>query len=429
MTGSATPSKDEFWHTYHLRVVTIPTNKPSRRIDMEDLVYRTYEAKVRKIVTEVQKMNQIGRPVLIGTTSIAQSERLSEYLTKAGIPHQLLNAKTEEEEARIIALAGQKGQVMIATNMAGRGTDILLGEGVAELGGLHIIGTERHESNRIDMQLRGRAGRQGDPGSSQFIISLEDELFRLYDQEELEKWVKKAQTDENGLIISPDPIKFVRKVQETIENAHYSARAHLLKLDSVIDQQSKVVYQMRDRVLALQNEDIMLEALQRIKDYLMQTIDKYCQPDIFFEDWNIKGLHEELSFSFLQFNKTIDHFSGLEKEEIQQLVLEEYESLQSEMLALQHDEAHALRLKHFMIQTIDSNWIAHLNRLTILKDGIHLRGYGQEDPYRAFEIEAYHEFVRFQQNIDADTAVQTINYLKSQLDVEAHRLEGDFDDF
>lgn len=420
MTGSATPSKEEFWHTYHLRVVTIPTNKPSQRTDMEDLVYRTYEAKVRKIVAEVQKMNQIGRPVLIGTTSIAQSERLSEYLTKAGIPHQLLNAKTEEEEARIIAQAGQKGQVMIATNMAGRGTDILLGEGVAELGGLHIIGTERHESNRIDMQLRGRAGRQGDPGSSQFIISLEDDLFRLYDQEELEKWLKKVQTDENGLIISPDPIKFVRKVQETIENAHYSARAHLLKLDSVIDQQSKVVYQMRDRVLALQNEDIMLEVLQRIKNYLMQTIDKYCQPDVFFEDWNIKGLHEELSFAFLQFNKTVDHFSGLEKEEIQQLVLEEYESLQSEMLSLQNDETLALRLKHFMIQTIDSNWIDHLNKLTILKDGIHLRGYGQEDPYRAFEMEAYHEFVRFQQNIDAETAVKTINYLKSQLEMSSH---------
>lgn len=418
MTGSATPSKDEFWNTYHLRVVTIPTNKPSRRIDMEDLVYRTYEAKVRKVVTEVQKMNKIGRPVLIGTTSIAQSERLSQYLTKAGIPHQVLNAKTEEDEARIIAQAGQKGQVMIATNMAGRGTDILLGEGVAELGGLHIIGTERHESNRIDMQLRGRAGRQGDPGSSQFIISLEDDLFRLYDQEELEKWLKKVQTDENGLIISPDPIKFVRKVQETIENAHYSARAHLLKLDSVIDQQSKIIYQIRDRILALQNEEVLFKMIEHIENYVTQTVDKYCPSDVFFEDWNIKGLHEELSFVFLQFNKTIDDFKGSEKEEIKQLVLEEYESLKSDLLTLKQDEALTLRLKRLMIQIIDSNWINHLNRLTDLKDGIHLRGYGQEDPYRAFEIEAYHEFVRLQQNIHAETAIKAMNYIKSQFDIE-----------
>ncbi|MBB5324232.1 preprotein translocase subunit SecA [Anoxybacillus tepidamans] len=421
MTGSATPSKDEFWDTYHLHVVTIPTNKPRRRIDMDDLVYRTYEAKAKKIVAEVKKMNDIGRPILIGTTSIAQSERLSQYLTKHGIKHQILNAKTEEDEARIIALAGQKGQVMLATNMAGRGTDILLGEGVAELGGLHIIGTERHESNRIDMQLRGRAGRQGDPGSSQFIISLEDELFKSYDKEELEKWLSKVKTDEDGLVISPDPVKFVRKVQETVEHAHYSARAHLLKLDTVIDRQSKIIYQMRDRILACEQEEIMTEVLDYIKNYLMQTIEKYCLPNVFYEEWNIKGLYEELSFVFLRFDKTIDDFKELEKEQIEQIVFKEYEKLKADLLTLKDDEALASQLKRFMIQTIDSNWIRHLDTITNMKDGIHLRGYGQEDPYRLFEIEAFHEFVRLQQDIQADISIRFMNYVKSQFELDGNQ--------
>ncbi|WP_027409254.1 accessory Sec system translocase SecA2 [Anoxybacteroides tepidamans] len=418
MTGSATPSKDEFWDTYRLHVVTIPTNKPRRRVDMNDLVYRTYEAKAKKIVAEVKKMNDIGRPVLIGTTSIAQSERLSQYLAKHGIQHQILNAKTEEDEARIIALAGQKGQVMLATNMAGRGTDILLGEGVAELGGLHIIGTERHESNRIDMQLRGRAGRQGDPGSSQFIISLEDELFKGYDKEELEKWTSKIKTDEDGLIVSPDPIKFVRKVQETIEHAHHSARSHLLKLDTVIDQQSKIIYQMRDRVLACEEDEILAEALDYIKNYLLQTIEKYCLPDVFYEEWNIKGLYEELSFVFLRFDKTIDDLKELEKDQIEKIVLEEYEKLKTDLLALQGDEALAAQLRRFMVQTIDSNWIRHLDTINHIKDGIHLRGYGQEDPYRLFEMEAFQEFVRLKQDIEADISIRFMNYLKSQFDVD-----------
>ncbi|KXG08968.1 Protein translocase subunit SecA [Anoxybacillus sp. P3H1B] len=420
MTGSATPSKDEFWDTYRLHVISIPTNRPRRRVDMEDLVYRTYEAKANKIVREVKKMHDMGRPVLIGTTSIAQSERLSQYLTRHGVNHQILNAKTEEDEARIIALAGQKGQVMLATNMAGRGTDILLGEGVAEIGGLHIIGTERHESNRIDMQLRGRAGRQGDPGSSQFIISLEDELFKSYDKEELEKWMSKIKTNEEGLIISPDPIKFVRKVQETVEHAHHSARAHLLKLDTVIDRQSKIIYQMRDRILACEQEEIMSELFHYIKNYLIQTIEKYCLPDVFYEEWNIKGLYNELSLVFLHFNKTIDDFKDLEKEQIKNIVLEEYERLQTNLMALKEDTEFLSQLRQLMIQGIDSNWIRHLDTITNIKDGIHLRGYGQEDPYRLFEIEAFHEFVRLQQDIQAHIAIHSMNSIKNQFELDGH---------
>lgn len=418
MTGSATPSKEEFWQTYQLRVITIPTNRPSRRTDWDDLVYQTYEAKVRKIIDEVKKMNAIGRPVLIGTTSVAQSERLSAAFSKAGIPHHLLNAKTEEEEARIIATAGQKGQVMIATNMAGRGTDILLGEGVKELGGLHIIGTERHESHRIDMQLRGRAGRQGDPGSSQFIISLEDDLFQLYDQEELEKWRSKVKTDETGLIVSPDPIKFVQKVQTTIENAHYSARLHLLKLDTVIDQQSKVIYHMRDRVLALKQAEVLSELLRHIQRYITQTIDRYCPENVFFEEWNIEGLHNELRRAFFRFAYPIDDLRHKQKEEIAQLVWDEYQSLEAALADLPCDEEQTMRLKHLMVETIDAHWIRHLNQLNVLKEGIHLRSYGQEDPYRAFEMDAYREFVALQQAIDAGICTTAMNYLKSQFVID-----------
>ncbi|WP_033843031.1 accessory Sec system translocase SecA2 [Geobacillus sp. FSL W8-0032] len=418
MTGSATPSKEEFWQTYRLRVIAIPTNRPSRRTDWDDLVYQTHEAKVRKIVDEVKKMNAIGRPVLIGTTSVAQSERLSAEFSKAGIPHHLLNAKTEEEEARIIATAGQKGQVMIATNMAGRGTDILLGEGVKELGGLHIIGTERHESHRIDMQLRGRAGRQGDPGSSQFIISLEDDLFRLYDQEELEKWRSKVKTDDTGLVVSPDPIKFVQKVQTTIENAHYSARLHLLKLDTVIDQQSKVIYHMRDRALALKQAEVLSELLRHIHRYITQTIDRYCPENVFFEEWNIEGLHNELRRAFFRFAYLIDDLRHKQKEEIARLVWDEYQSLEAALTDLPCDEEQTMRLKHLMVETIDAHWIRHLNQLNVLKEGIHLRSYGQEDPYRAFEMDAYREFVALQQAIDAGVSIAAMNYLKSQFVID-----------
>ena len=229
MTGSATPSKKEFWDTYDLPVVTIPTNKPVLREDLPDLIYKDKESKIKKIVAEVKQIHSLGRPILIGTTSIEQSETLSIQLTKEKIEHQVLNAKTEADEAEIIAKAGQKSQVMIATNMAGRGTDIMLDEEVKALGGLYIIGTERHESGRIDMQLRGRAGRQGDPGTSQFIISLEDDLFTYYDEDEHERYMKKIKWNDEGIVTAPAPDKYMKKVQETIEYMHQAARNHLIK--------------------------------------------------------------------------------------------------------------------------------------------------------------------------------------------------------
>ena len=226
-------------------------------------------------MTEVKRIHHSGRPILIGTTSIEQSEALSIHLKKEKIKHLILNAKTEADEAEIIAQAGQKGQVMIATNMAGRGTDILLDEEVKRLGGLYIIGTERHESGRIDMQLRGRSGRQGDPGTSQFIISLEDDLFTFYDEEQHERYVKKVKINQEGLVIAPAPDKYMKTVQETVEYMHQAARNHLLKLETPLNEQSKIIYSMRDRILDLETEELFSILIEYTEKYISQLLKAY----------------------------------------------------------------------------------------------------------------------------------------------------------
>ncbi|MDP4085832.1 MAG: accessory Sec system translocase SecA2 [Bacillota bacterium] len=412
MTGSAMPSKDEFFETYGLHVIEIPTNEPVARVDYPDMIYSTYEAKVKKIVAEVKKMHEIGRPVLIGTTSIEQSERLSSYLNKEKIQHQILNAKTEEDEAKIIVSAGQKGQVMLATNMAGRGTDIVLGEGVKEIGGLHIIGTERHESNRIDMQLRGRSGRQGDQGSSQFIISLEDDLFTYYDEEEKERYRNKIKTDESGLILSPDPEKFTKTVQETIENMHYSARSHLLKLESVMDRQSKVVYSMRDRILEISQAEMIEEVLSYIQNFIHNVVDLYFPEEP--ERRNPTALIENLSSILFQFHWDLSVLEELDKEDLEKKVQNEYAQVESFILSLKEDEGLGQQLKGFMLYQIDSNWIKYLEMMMQIKDGITLRSYGQEDPYRVFEIQAYDEYQHLLFTIQSGISLNFMEYVKSK---------------
>ncbi|WP_409290577.1 accessory Sec system translocase SecA2 [Peribacillus sp. SCS-37] len=429
MTGSATPSKAEFWETYNLKVVTIPTNKDVQRVDADDLVYKKKEDKINKIVSEVERLNDEGRPVLIGTTSIAQSETLSGHLKKAGIKHQILNAKTEEDEAKVISMAGQKGRVMLATNMAGRGTDIMLGEGVRELGGLHIIGTERHESNRIDMQLRGRSGRQGDPGSTQFIISLEDDLFTYYDEEEKQKFEKKVKTDETGLVLSPDPLKYVKKVQETIENMFYSSRSHLLKLENVMDEQSKVVYSMRNRILVLPPADMFSELLDYLEGHVRAVFDRAFPEDP--EQWNQKGLLEELSHIFLSLDITFEQIDDLEPAEAEALLLPQLQKLKQFVLSLQGDEELGRQLKQFMLQQIDHHWIQHLETMNHIKDGMQLRSYGQENPYILFEKEALHEFRGLMVNIESGITLRFMEFVKSQFEVDeaaADEEEGELED-
>ncbi|MCD7034474.1 accessory Sec system translocase SecA2 [Metabacillus sp. GX 13764] len=389
MTGSALPAQKEFMDIYQLDVIEIPTNKPNIRKDEPDLVYASLQDKYSRIVEEVRTVSATGRPILIGTTSIKQSEKVSEALTSAGISHSLLNAKTEEQEARMISIAGQKGQITISTNMAGRGTDILLGEGVAALGGLHIIGTERHESKRIDMQLRGRAGRQGDPGSSLFIVSLEDDLLNQYDDEELEKWTKKVQTDQTGLIVSPDPRKFMNKVQESVENSHFSSRVHLLKLEDHLDQQRKAVYGIRNDIL----KDT--EFLPYIKEIFSQaTADTL---DAFFLELSMKEqeeyavLHDQLQ-AIMEISSSAEEFNEKDRRELDALLSSDFQAYMEQLSSLSDNEEVLASARGFALSLLDEAWIRHLDVMDELKDGIGLRGYGQEDPYRLFQMEAFQAF-------------------------------------
>ncbi|WP_163099342.1 accessory Sec system translocase SecA2 [Peribacillus alkalitolerans] len=425
MTGSATPSKREFMETYQLPVITIPTNRPIQRIDSEDLVFIDYASKLRHLVSVVKSINEEGRPILIGTTSIEQSEKISKELEKASIQHQILNAKTEEDEARIISMAGQKGQVMLATNMAGRGTDIMLGEGIRELGGLHIIGTERHESNRIDMQLRGRAGRQGDPGSTQFIISLDDDLFTYYDEEEFKKFKKKAKGNDQGLIVSPDPNKFVTKVQETIESAHFSSRNHLLKLDNVVNQQSKVIYSMRNRLLEMDDSSMFDEAVEYLTLFSMKAVERFYPEDE--EIRNDNALIEELSPVFFQTEWKLSDFDSQDSFEIGQKVQKELEDLLASISELREDEELGFELKRIMLRQIDVEWIQHLDIMNQLKNGNTLKSYGQEDPYRIFEFEALNEFNDLLYSIYSNVSIRFMEYVRNQFELDTSR-EGEHAD-
>ncbi|MDR7000074.1 accessory Sec system translocase SecA2 [Neobacillus niacini] len=423
MTGSAMPSRQEFFDTYNLKVVEIPTNKPVQREDFPDLVYVNNDSKIKKIIAEVKKIHQLGRPILIGTASIEKSEELSGYLKKEKIKHQILNAKTEEDEAKLISQAGQKGHIMIATNMAGRGTDIMLSEEVKELGGLHIIGTERHDSNRIDMQLRGRAGRQGDPGSSQFIISLEDDLFAHYDEEEMKRYLKKVKTDETGLVLFPDPKSFTKKVQETVENMHHSSRSHLLKIESVMDRQSKIIYSMRDRMMDMNTDEIIEEALTNVHNYLQQVQENY-----FSNNGNLKAFLEDLSLVFPNLDWDLNELEELDQEDIEKRVLLEYGQFVSTTSPLKEDEWKGQQLKDLMLHQMDTNWVKYLDYMAQVKDGIGLRGYGQEDPYRYFEIEGYEEFKYLLFMIQKEISSQFTDIVRETTDEFVDELNPDLDE-
>jgi preprotein translocase subunit SecA len=385
LTGTALTDKDEFFQTYGLSVSVIPTNRERQRMDLDDLVFETMEQKYTKIIDMVNELYIEKRPVLIGTTSIEQSEKLSAGLKKAKLPHQLLNAKSEEQEAELISNAGKKGMITIATNMAGRGTDIVLDEKVKKSGGLFILGTERHESRRIDNQLRGRAGRQGDPGTTQFVISLEDELFNLYDQELLENWKKKVKTDATGIVLSPKAGKYITTVQQAIESIHFSSRSHMLKLESVIERQRETIYKLRNELLESDN------IRERLEETLLSTglhiIEQECPEDLVPEEWNLEQLVSQLN-DILPFNPFhIDELKSKENYEIESAFREKAR------LAFEQEELQQLcmseQVKGVYLQTLDRNWITHLDNMQNLKEGINLLSYGQEDPNRAFEKDGF----------------------------------------
>lgn len=409
MSGTAVTEKKEFSSTYNIDIVEIPTNKPKQRVDLPDLLYLNAKDKYKKIISEIKKQHRNKRPILIGTTSIKQSEYLSSLLHKENIPHHLLNAKSEEQEAKIISLAGQIGQIMIATNMAGRGTDILLGEGVAELGGLHIIGTEKNESIRIDNQLRGRAGRQGDPGSSQFILSLEDDFFTKIEDEMLTKWKKKVDINVEGLIIEPNPYKFISKTQQTIEGILYSAREHLLKIDNVSDQQRRVIYELRNNLLISDNLYVFIN--KRVEFMLDETMNEFCSEDSIIEEWDTKEIIKQLQFLLADQKVEPLFILNREIEEIKEYVNGLLNNRSKQFQHVIQDPEFNVSLKRMVLHSLDRHWLKHLDEITILKDAMHLKSYAQEDPYRLFEKDAYELFIHFQKEFARDISILFANAL------------------
>ena len=292
MTGTAKTEEDEFRAIYNLDVVEIPTNKPMIRIDYPDVVYKNEKGKFNAVVKEIEEFYKIGRPVLVGTISIEKSELLSSMLKKKGIPHEVLNAKYHEKEAEIIAKAGQMNAVTISTNMAGRGTDIVLGEGVKELGGLHIIGTERHESRRIDNQLRGRAGRQGDPGSSRFYVSLDDDLMKLFGSDKIMGLMETMGMEEDMPIEHNLLTKAIENAQKRVESRNFDIRKHVLQYDNVMNKQREVIYAQRRQVLM--EEDLKDSIIDMMKDVISDVVDNFTVGSQYPEDWDIAGLIEYL---------------------------------------------------------------------------------------------------------------------------------------
>lgn len=403
MTGTAKTEEKEFEQVYGMSVIQIPTNKPKQRIDLEDKVFHSTHDKYTAVVKEVKERHKNGQPVLVGTTSILQSEKVAKYLDEAGLHYELLNAKSVEQEVQLISLAGQKGQITIATNMAGRGTDILLGEGVSELGGLHVLGTERHESRRIDNQLKGRSGRQGDPGTTQFFISLEDDMFRRFAKDDLEKLQKSIKTDEHGLIQYKKIHEFVDRVQRIVEGANFSMREYNLKLDDVINEQRGIIYTLRNRIL--EQEDRISLIIPMLKDAVEKEISAVCLEDSLPEDWSSAKLLDSLK-TLLPGKEIVFPTIITEKAEVEDAVrpaMDEYiKALEEEIENADLQNA----LKILITSIIDTQWIKHLESMQRLKEGIGLRYYQQEDPMRIYQREGLELFTISFQKIQKDAAVQ-----------------------
>ncbi|MFF2877259.1 accessory Sec system translocase SecA2 [Gottfriedia sp. NPDC057991] len=406
MTGTAKTEEKELLPVYNMEVIRIPTNKPVIRIDHEDIVFEKTEEKLRAVLADVKLRHNKGQPILIGTTSIRQSEIFAELLEKDSIKFQLLNAKNVEEEANMIALAGRKCMITISTNMAGRGTDILLDEGVSDLGGLHVIGTERHESERIDLQLKGRAGRQGDTGSSQFYLSLEDELFVKYNPEKLEKLYKNLQADQFGKLLNSTIHDFVSSTQKFCEEKQSSIRDWQLKLDGVANEHRRIIYQLRNNFL--QNEigiDWFIGQVEVTVDHLlMQFYPKDSTP----EDWDLLGGKTALEQLIPPLRIDIEHFNT--EQEIWHNVKEAYSVYKDVLSGMEEEKKVKLIsiLKSTALSTIDLYWTEHLEHLQQLIEGIHLRQYQQEDPVRLYEFEGFtlfeHTYNSIQQEISASLA-------------------------
>jgi len=437
MTGTADTEAAEFRKIYNLDVMVIPTNMPLIRTNYPDVIYKSEEEKYRAAGREIEELHRSGRPVLVGTISIEKSEGLSHLLKKRGIPHNVLNAKQHEREAEIIAQAGRVGAVTLSTNMAGRGTDILLGgnpkflaktmcdesadaeaiqkanekaltvvqkekEKVIQLGGLHVLGTERHEARRIDNQLRGRSGRQGDPGSSRFYLSLEDDLLRIFGSERISSIMDRLGIDEDQPIEHRLVTKAIENAQRKVEAHNFEIRKHLLEYDNVMNQQREVIYSQRREVLA--GEDLKDSVMEMIEEQTEGIVDLYAEEKAHPEDWDLKGL-QDAAFQQFSFRWAVpsEEGNGLNRDHLKELLL----NRAKEIYQKKEEEFGAETLRYLekviMLQSVDYYWKDHLLAIDQLKEGIGLRGYGQKDPRIEYQKEAYQMFVEMLDRIKKDT--------------------------
>jgi preprotein translocase subunit SecA len=395
MTGTAETEEGEFYEIYKLEVVVIPTNKPISRLDEDDAVYKTKREKYNAVIDKLEALRAEGRPVLVGTTSVEVSETLSRMLKRKNVPHNVLNAKQHQREADIVAHAGELGAITIATNMAGRGTDIKLGAGVKDKGGLYILGTERHESRRIDRQLRGRSGRQGDPGTSQFFISLEDDLMRLFGSDRISAVMQRMGLQEGELIQHPLITKSVERAQKKVEENNFSIRKRLLEYDDTMNQQREVIYTRRGR--ALEGDRLKGEILDMLDDYVSEIIDRH------FDNVDENGLHEDIMQNLLvDVTVKSEEFESLGKDGIKERIVtsaKEFYQKKEEMIG---SDLLARLERYAVLSVIDHKWKEHLREMDDLKEGIGLRAYGQKDPLIEYKGEAFKLFVQLLEQIRND---------------------------
>lgn len=408
MTGTAKTEEEEFKKIYGLEVIIVPTNKPILRKDEPDVVFKTRLGKYKRVIDEIKECHNVGRPVLIGTTSIEISEHLSELLQRERVPHQVLNAKYHAEEAAIVAKAGQKGAVTIATNMAGRGTDIILGEGVAEIGGLHIIGTERHESRRIDNQLRGRAGRQGDPGSSQFFLSMEDDLMKRFGAERIVSIMDRLGVDETEPIEHKIITGSIESAQKRVEGNNFDQRKRVLEYDDVMNRQRQIVYKQRREVL--ESEDNQAVILSMVQSLVKRVVGDVCHENQVPEDWDYNLLCSYFNDNNLTATKlSKDLLWGKEIEEIITFIEREITDKYNVLKDTVGVETFGQFERNILLHTVDQFWMDHLDTMEHLREGIHLRAYGGTDPLREYQFEGYEIFNQMIFEIQEESVKRLLN--------------------
>ncbi len=407
MTGTAKTEEEEFRDIYNMYVIQIPTNKPVIREDYSDLIFATAEGKYRAIVKEIKERHAKGQPVLVGTVAVENSEKLSKMLQKEHIPHEVLNAKNNAREAEIIAKAGEKGAVTIATNMAGRGTDIKLGKGVKELGGLCVLGTERHESRRIDNQLRGRSGRQGDPGMSQFCVSFEDDLMVRFGTDSAKRLLQRVGFDGELSIRSKALSRSIESAQKRVEGNNFDTRKHLLEYDDVINNQRMIIYGQRNRIL--DSDSIHSMTLNHFKNHITNIVNSHLIDSNKLTGLDVSEILETVNENLLKKDLSIDELEELDSESlietIYEHVIEEYEDKIKDF----PDELKNEFEKAISLRVIDTHWMDHINAMSLLREGIYLRQYAQENPLQAYTAEGYEMFDTLIATIDMDISRYLLN--------------------